>query len=59
MQTFFRVAAIFFGLGIIGSLMDGDFHPLILVVAVICAYFGWMHEFTKKEVNEEQRNHNC
>jgi len=56
MQTFFRVAAIFFGLGIIGSLMDGDFHPLILVVAVICAYFGWMHEFTKKEVNEEQRN---
>lgn len=57
MQTFFRVAAIFFGLGIIGNLLDSEFSPTVLVVAVICSYFGWIHDFSgkKKEVNEEKK----
>ncbi len=55
MQTFFRIAAIFFGLGTIGSLLDGDLHPLVIVITVVCTYFGWMHEFSKNENTEENR----
>lgn len=58
MQTFFRIAAIFFALGIIGNLLDNEFSPTVLVVTIICSYFGWIHDFSskKKEAIEEKKN---
>lgn len=54
MQTFFRVLAIFFGLGIIGNLLDSEFSPTVLVVAVICSYFGWVHDFSSKNKESDE-----
>jgi hypothetical protein len=56
MQTFFRVVTLFFALGTIGSLMDEDFHPSIIVIMAICAYFGWMHDFKKSESKGVKEN---
>lgn len=49
MGTFFRIAAIFLALGTLGNLLDGEFSILALILAVVCAYFGWGHDFSKKQ----------
>lgn len=47
MKTLFRVLAVFFALGIIGSLLDNEFSWLLVAVAIVCFYLGWGHGFDR------------
>lgn len=41
MRTISKILAIFFGLGSLGLLVQGQINPMILFLAILFGYFGW------------------
>ena len=52
MKTFLKVLAVIFGLGFVGQLVAGKVFFAGLIIAIVCAYFGWKEKAQENKGNQ-------